>query len=188
MRRLLHQSLAAEGAREGLGQHREIARRLRVAPKPAEDRLHRPGAAPEHVVVEAFCQLERGSGVVEPCPEASCPRQPRVNDRLQRRTRGRLAQGLLEELGRTVNAFQLGQEDQRLGAPRADLRLAQQLGRDRPGARPLAGELMRVRLVVEQFTYATASTVVLVAAVLSALVVRQRINRLDLVAVLKTRD
>jgi putative ABC transport system permease protein len=52
----------------------------------------------------------------------------------------------------------------------------------------LAGELMRVRLIVEQFTYATASTIVLVAAVLSALVVRQRINRLDLVAVLKTRD
>jgi putative ABC transport system permease protein len=52
----------------------------------------------------------------------------------------------------------------------------------------LAGELMRVRLVVEPFTYALASAVVLTAAVLSALVVRERINRLDLVAVLKTRD
>jgi putative ABC transport system permease protein len=52
----------------------------------------------------------------------------------------------------------------------------------------LAGELMRVRLVVEPFTYVLASAVVLVAAVLSALVVRERVNNLDLVAVLKTRD
>src|SRR5581483_2525054 len=52
----------------------------------------------------------------------------------------------------------------------------------------LAGELMRVRLVVEPSTYATASLMVIVAAALSALVVRQRVNRLDLVAVLKTRD
>ena len=52
----------------------------------------------------------------------------------------------------------------------------------------LAGELMRVRLVLENFTYALASTIVLVAAVLSAIVVRRRVNRLDLVAVLKTRD
>ncbi len=52
----------------------------------------------------------------------------------------------------------------------------------------LAGELMRVRLVVEPSTYATASVMVIVAAALSALVVRRRVNRLDLVAVLKTRD
>jgi len=52
----------------------------------------------------------------------------------------------------------------------------------------LAGELMRVRLVVENSTYITASVVVIVAALLSALVVRRRINELDLVSVLKTRD
>ncbi|MBA8904982.1 ABC transporter permease [Aminobacter ciceronei] len=52
----------------------------------------------------------------------------------------------------------------------------------------LAGELMRVRLVVEQPTYVFASAIVIAAAVLSALVVRRRINRLDLVTVLKTRD
>jgi putative ABC transport system permease protein len=52
----------------------------------------------------------------------------------------------------------------------------------------LAGELMRVRLIVEPFTYVFASAVVLVAAILSALVVRERVNKLDLVAVLKTRD
>lgn len=52
----------------------------------------------------------------------------------------------------------------------------------------LAGELMRVRLVVETYTYATASMIVIAAAGFSALVVRERVNRLDLVAVLKTRD
>lgn len=52
----------------------------------------------------------------------------------------------------------------------------------------LAGELMRVRLVVENFTYVLASAVVISAAFVSALVVVRRINRLDLVAVLKTRD
>jgi putative ABC transport system permease protein len=52
----------------------------------------------------------------------------------------------------------------------------------------LAGELMRVRLVVENSTFIIASTIVITAAVLSALVVRERINRLDLVSVLKTRD
>ena len=52
----------------------------------------------------------------------------------------------------------------------------------------LAGELMRVRLVVEHSTYVLASAVVIAAAVLSAFVVRERVNRLDLVAVLKTRD
>ncbi len=52
----------------------------------------------------------------------------------------------------------------------------------------LAGEIMRVRLVVEHFTYALASFVVIFAAALSALVVRSRVNALDLIAVLKTRD
>jgi putative ABC transport system permease protein len=47
---------------------------------------------------------------------------------------------------------------------------------------------MRARLVVENSSYTFASGVVLIAAVLSALVVRQRINQLDLVSVLKTRD
>ena len=52
----------------------------------------------------------------------------------------------------------------------------------------LAGELMRVRLVVENLTYAMASGIIIAAAIASALVVRRRIERLDLVAVLKTRD
>ena len=52
----------------------------------------------------------------------------------------------------------------------------------------LAGELMRVRLVVEHATYVISSAIIIVAAICSALVVRARINRLDLVSVLKTRD
>jgi putative ABC transport system permease protein len=52
----------------------------------------------------------------------------------------------------------------------------------------VSGEVMRGRLIVENSSYAFASGIVIVAALLSALVVRERINRLDLVAVLKTRD
>jgi putative ABC transport system permease protein len=52
----------------------------------------------------------------------------------------------------------------------------------------LAGELMRVRLIVENSTYLISSAIVVMAAFLSAIFVVRRINRLDLVAVLKTRD
>jgi putative ABC transport system permease protein len=52
----------------------------------------------------------------------------------------------------------------------------------------LAGELMRVRLVVEHSTYVTATAVVVLAAIASAAVIRNRIDKMDLVAVLKTRD
>ncbi|WP_454618794.1 ABC transporter permease [Bradyrhizobium cenepequi] len=52
----------------------------------------------------------------------------------------------------------------------------------------LAGELMRVRLVVEHSTYVTATGVVVLAALASGAVIRDRIQKLDLVAVLKTRD
>ena len=47
---------------------------------------------------------------------------------------------------------------------------------------------MRGRLIVENSSYAFASGIVIVAALFSALVVRERINKLDLVAALKTRD
>jgi putative ABC transport system permease protein len=49
-------------------------------------------------------------------------------------------------------------------------------------------ELYRVPLVVERSVYAWASVVVLVSALLSGLIVRQRIDRLDMVEVLKTRE
>jgi putative ABC transport system permease protein len=49
-------------------------------------------------------------------------------------------------------------------------------------------ELYRVPLVVGREVYAYASLIVIAAAVASALVVRRRIDRLDLIAVLKTRE
>lgn len=52
----------------------------------------------------------------------------------------------------------------------------------------MEADVMRAPLLVERSTYALASAIVIIAAMLSALVVRARINRLDLVAVLKTRD
>jgi len=45
-----------------------------------------------------------------------------------------------------------------------------------------------VPFVIENATYAKASLVVLAATVASALIVRRRVDRLDLIAVLKTRD
>jgi putative ABC transport system permease protein len=52
----------------------------------------------------------------------------------------------------------------------------------------LASDLYRVPLILEADTYAFAATVVLVSACVSGLVVRRRLDRLDLVAVLKTRE
>lgn len=52
----------------------------------------------------------------------------------------------------------------------------------------MAGEPMRAPLIVERSTYLLAGAIVIGAAIGSALVVRERINRLDLVSVLKTRD
>jgi putative ABC transport system permease protein len=49
-------------------------------------------------------------------------------------------------------------------------------------------ELYRVPLVVERSVYAWASVTVFASALTSALVVRQRIDRLDLIEVLKTRE
>lgn len=51
-----------------------------------------------------------------------------------------------------------------------------------------SSDLYRVPLVVSSSTYAWASLVVLSSALVSALIVRQRIDSLDLIAVLKTRE
>jgi putative ABC transport system permease protein len=52
----------------------------------------------------------------------------------------------------------------------------------------LAGEIMRVRGVIEHTTYVAASAIVFLAAIASAVIIRERVNQLDLVTVLKTRD
>jgi putative ABC transport system permease protein len=52
----------------------------------------------------------------------------------------------------------------------------------------LASDLFRVPLILDPDTYAFAASVVLASACVSGLVVRRRLDRLDLVAVLKTRE
>jgi putative ABC transport system permease protein len=52
----------------------------------------------------------------------------------------------------------------------------------------IAGDELRIPLVILPTTYAYAAAVTLAAAIGSALVVRRRIDTLDLIAVLKTRD
>jgi putative ABC transport system permease protein len=49
-------------------------------------------------------------------------------------------------------------------------------------------EMYRIPLVLERSTYAMSAVVALLAALVSGLIVRRRIDRLDLVAVLKTRE
>lgn len=49
-------------------------------------------------------------------------------------------------------------------------------------------DLYRVPLVLESTTYASAATVVLLSAIVSAVLIAYRLGRLDLVAVLKTRE
>ena len=51
-----------------------------------------------------------------------------------------------------------------------------------------SSDLYRVPFTISQGTYAKASLVVLAATAVSALIVRRRVNKLDLIAVLKTRD
>ncbi len=55
-------------------------------------------------------------------------------------------------------------------------------------ARALGSDLFRVPVVIEPGTYSLAATVVLVSAVFSSLVVRRRLDRLNLVEVLKTKE
>lgn len=52
----------------------------------------------------------------------------------------------------------------------------------------LQTEVLRFSLVVDPSTYGTAALVILLAAVASGLVVRRRLDRLDLIAVLKARE
>lgn len=55
-------------------------------------------------------------------------------------------------------------------------------------ANALASDLYRVPLAIEPKTYSLAAAVVLAAAAVSGLIVRRKLDHLDLVAVLKTRE
>ncbi len=52
----------------------------------------------------------------------------------------------------------------------------------------LASDLFRVPFIIRMHTFAVSSLVVVAAALVSALIVRQRVDRLDLIRVLKTRE
>jgi putative ABC transport system permease protein len=52
----------------------------------------------------------------------------------------------------------------------------------------LQTDLYRIPLILDTSTYTFAAVVVLVSSVISALIVRRKVNHLDLVAVLKTRE
>lgn len=52
----------------------------------------------------------------------------------------------------------------------------------------IQSDLYRIPLVIGDGTYAFAATVVLASGVISALIVRRKLNQLDLVAVLKTKE
>jgi putative ABC transport system permease protein len=49
-------------------------------------------------------------------------------------------------------------------------------------------DIVRIPFTVERATYAWSSLVVVAATAISAMLVRRRVDRLDLIAVLKTRD
>jgi putative ABC transport system permease protein len=55
-------------------------------------------------------------------------------------------------------------------------------------AHVMASDLFRVPLVIESNTYAQAAAVVLISALISSLIVRYKLDHLDLVEVLKTRE
>jgi hypothetical protein len=105
--------------------------------------LDRAGARSERVVVELLGELERCTRVFGPFLEAPRPGEATMDERLQRRARGRLAQRCLEQRGRTIEALELGEEDECLRAYQADFHFGQQVGRNRSGARPFARSLMR---------------------------------------------
>ena len=101
----------------------------------------------EDVVVETVGKLECDTGALErrrePLPEAFRPGEADMDDRLERRVRGRLAQRFREDRNGKVVVLELGEEEEGLGAQRAGLRLGQQIGRNRSRARPLPGSEMR---------------------------------------------
>jgi putative ABC transport system permease protein len=55
-------------------------------------------------------------------------------------------------------------------------------------AQALASDLFRVPLIIELSTYAQAAVVVIISALISGLIVRYKLDHLDLVEVLKTRE
>ena len=111
-----------------------------VAGEPVEDRLHGAGARPEPRVVQPLGELERRSGVVEPASKRVA--------QARRQWMADWSAGEVASLSASWRSSrdpvdaQLGKEDERLGAPRADLGVRQQVGRHGPGTGPLTGDVV----------------------------------------------
>jgi hypothetical protein len=146
LHRLLYQALASERSGQ-VTRPRRDRRRLWVGHDPADDRLHQLGTISKHGVTEVVCELERRARVLEgphiPVPEARRPGQTAVDERLERWSRDRFVQGLLEQHRGAIDALELGQEHENFRAHQAVVGLREQIGRDRSGARPFTGPVMR---------------------------------------------
>ena len=143
--RLLDEPLPADRAREVV-RERPRGRACASASPANHPRTARTARARARSLASSSSlgELQRARGVVERRPEACRPGESAVDRRLKRRSRRRLA---APPRGAPPSPLsrQLGEEHQRLRAPPADLRLGEQAGRERPGARPFAGGLMRTR-------------------------------------------
>ena len=116
-----------------------------VAAEPGEDGLDRAGSARSTSSSSCSASSSARSGVVDARPEAVGPCEPAVDRRSKRRIVLAVTQRFPEQRHGVVGGRQLGEEHERLGAPRACLRLGEQPARERPGVCPLAGGLVRAR-------------------------------------------
>ncbi|HEX7172327.1 MAG TPA: hypothetical protein VF365_06960 [Candidatus Limnocylindria bacterium] len=146
LHRLLYQALASERSGQ-VTRSRWDWRRLWVGHEPADDRPHQLGTISKHGVIEVVGEVERRAGVLErlhiPIPEARRPGQTAVDERLERWSRDRFVQGRLEQRRGTIDALELGQENENFRAQQAVVGLREQIGRDRSGARPFTGRVLR---------------------------------------------
>ena len=106
-----------------------VRRRLGIADGATERREDGERVDAERVVGEIVGDRERCAGVLEgsdePLLEAGRPREAALDDGLQSWPRRRLAQGLLEQHDGLVEALELREEQESLGAQRADVAFRQ---------------------------------------------------------------
>ena len=122
---------------------RRILGRARVAHQaPERGQVHEclePEVVIVHAVRELDCRARAVDGGREALPEAFGPGEADVEERSEPRVRRRVAQRLLEDRNAKIVVLELREKEEGLGAERARLRLAQQIGRDRSRTRPLSG-------------------------------------------------
>ena len=144
--RLVQQSRVTDGGGEVVCSC-GVRRRLGIADGTTERGEDGERVDAERVVGEIVGDRERCAGVLqgshEPLRETGRPREAAQDDGLQSRPRRRLAQGLLEQHDAPVEALEFGEEQESLGAQRADVAFRQQVGCDRPGARPFPSRALR---------------------------------------------